>query len=142
MHGLHPQPRSAPDALVVQERVLVGHHIFNTVLTYKGEPQSYTGRPPGLSTRLFLRLGPEPIDTYCHLIYPAGTTAGLEAKDLGEEVQVLDANSYQFSAAVTEYAPAASGRSRLRKMVTTVVTGTHAPRSRPRGDVRASGSWT
>ena len=50
-----------------------GAHVFNTVLTYKGEPQSYTGRPPGLSTRLFLRIGPDPVDTYCHLIYPAST---------------------------------------------------------------------
>ena len=48
-----------------------GAHIFNTVLTYKSEPQSYAGRPPGLSTRLFLRLGAPPHDTLCHLIYPA-----------------------------------------------------------------------
>jgi hypothetical protein len=50
-----------------------GAHIFNTVLTYRDEPQSYAGRPPGLSTRLFLRLGPEPWETICHLIYPAST---------------------------------------------------------------------
>ncbi|MGH6949112.1 MAG: hypothetical protein ACREDZ_17430 [Kiloniellales bacterium] len=50
-----------------------GAHIFNAVLTYKGEPQSYAGRPPGLSTRLFLRLGKAPYDTLCHLIYPAST---------------------------------------------------------------------
>ena len=50
-----------------------GAHMFNTVLTYKGEPQSYAGRPPGLSTRLFLRLGSAPYDTLCHLIYPAST---------------------------------------------------------------------
>ncbi len=50
-----------------------GAHVFNTVLTYRGEPQSYAGNPPGLSTRLFLRLGPEPCDTLCHLIYPAST---------------------------------------------------------------------
>ncbi len=50
-----------------------GSHIFNTVLVYKSEPQSYAGRPPGLSTRLFLRLGPPPWDTVCHLIYPAST---------------------------------------------------------------------
>jgi hypothetical protein len=51
-----------------------GSHIFNTVLVYKNEPQSYTGRPPGLTTRLFLRLGSEPgTDTLCHLIYPAST---------------------------------------------------------------------
>jgi hypothetical protein len=50
-----------------------GSHIFNTVLTYKNEPQSYGGKPPGLSTRLFLRIGQEPYDTFCHLIYPAST---------------------------------------------------------------------
>jgi hypothetical protein len=50
-----------------------GAHIFNTVLTRKGEPQSYAGRAPGLSTRLFLRLADAPIDTLCHLIYPVST---------------------------------------------------------------------
>jgi hypothetical protein len=48
-----------------------GAHIFNTILTYRDEPQSYSGRPPGLSTTLFLRLGDGPYDTLCHLIYPA-----------------------------------------------------------------------
>jgi len=50
-----------------------GGHIFNTVLTYRNEPQSYAGPAPGLSTRLFLRVGPPPLDTFCHLIYPAST---------------------------------------------------------------------
>ncbi|MSO76185.1 MAG: hypothetical protein EXQ87_04645 [Alphaproteobacteria bacterium] len=50
-----------------------GAHIFNTVLVYGNEPQSYSGPPPGLSTRLFLRLGVSPLDTFCHLIYPAST---------------------------------------------------------------------
>ncbi|MFQ6017602.1 MAG: hypothetical protein ACE5KF_05350, partial [Kiloniellaceae bacterium] len=50
-----------------------GAHMFNTVLTYKGEPQSYVGPPPGLTTRLFLRLGRPPCETICHLIYPAST---------------------------------------------------------------------
>jgi len=50
-----------------------GAHIFNTVLTYRNEPQSYAGRAPGLSTRLFLRVGPEPLRTMCHLIFPAST---------------------------------------------------------------------
>ena len=45
--------------------------MFNTLLVYRDEPQSYTGRPPGLSTRLFLRLGDGAYDTLCHLIYPA-----------------------------------------------------------------------
>jgi hypothetical protein len=48
-----------------------GAHVFNTILTYRDEPQSYVGRPPGLSTRLFLRLGQDEFDTLCHLIYPA-----------------------------------------------------------------------
>lgn len=48
-----------------------GAHVFNTILTYRDEPQSYTGHPPGLSTRLFLRLGEAGYDTLCHLIYPA-----------------------------------------------------------------------
>ncbi|MBN4083148.1 hypothetical protein JYU08_00525 [bacterium AH-315-B06] len=50
-----------------------GAHIFNAALTYRNEPQSYSGPAPGLSTRLFLRLGPPPLDTLCHLIYPAST---------------------------------------------------------------------
>ena len=48
-----------------------GAHVFNTILTYRSEPQSYSGRPPGLSTRLFLRLGDDRHDTLCQLIYPA-----------------------------------------------------------------------
>jgi hypothetical protein len=51
-----------------------GAHIFNTVLVYKNEPQSYAGKAPGLSTRLFLRLSDDPgCDAICHLIYPAST---------------------------------------------------------------------
>jgi hypothetical protein len=69
-------------ALLRYEDTLSGHaaetsfgaHIFNTVLVYKNEPQSYAGRPPGLSTRLFLRLSDdEAVDTLCHLIYPSST---------------------------------------------------------------------
>ena len=68
-------------ALVRYEDIRSGHtaetsfgsHIFNTALVYRDEPQSYHGTPPGLSTRLFLRLGTEPWDTICHLIYPAST---------------------------------------------------------------------
>jgi hypothetical protein len=47
-----------------------GAHIFNIPVVYKNEPQSYAGPPPGLSTRLFLRLGEAPLDSLCHLIYP------------------------------------------------------------------------
>lgn len=47
-----------------------GAHIFNSVMTWRDEPQSYAGPPPGLSTRLFLRVAPQPQETICHLTYP------------------------------------------------------------------------
>jgi hypothetical protein len=50
---------------------IFGAHIYNIPIVYKDEPQSYVAKPPGLSTRLFLRLGESPLDTLCHLIYPA-----------------------------------------------------------------------
>lgn len=46
-----------------------GSHIFNIPAVYKNEPQSYTGRPPGLTTRIALRLS-SVADSFCHLIYP------------------------------------------------------------------------
>jgi len=48
-----------------------GAHIFNTIMTYKREPQSYRGPPPGLTTRLYLKLGADGFDSFCVLIYPA-----------------------------------------------------------------------
>jgi hypothetical protein len=48
-----------------------GAHIFNTLMTFKDEPQSYAGPPPGLSTRLFLKLGDGRRQSYAVLIYPA-----------------------------------------------------------------------
>ncbi len=70
-----------------------GSHIFNSVMVYKNEPQSYSGRAPGLSTRLFLRIGQKPYGTFCHLIYPASTpwhaksdTALILTSGRGEEV--------------------------------------------------------
>ncbi|MDE8348240.1 MAG: hypothetical protein POG74_01975 [Acidocella sp.] len=48
-----------------------GAHMFNMIMTYKGEPQSYNGPPPGLSTRLFLKLGLAGRASFCVLIYPA-----------------------------------------------------------------------
>lgn len=48
-----------------------GAHIFNTAMTYRDEPQSYSGPPPGLSTRLFLRLGDARRRSFAALIYPA-----------------------------------------------------------------------
>ena len=48
-----------------------GAHIYNTAMTYRDEPQSYNGPPPGLSTRLFLKLGQGARRSYAALIYAA-----------------------------------------------------------------------
>ncbi|MGH7043383.1 MAG: hypothetical protein ACREFY_14835 [Acetobacteraceae bacterium] len=48
-----------------------GAHIFNTLMTWRDEPQSYSGPPPGLTTRLFLRLGAPGRRSFAVLIYPA-----------------------------------------------------------------------
>ncbi len=70
-----------------------GSHMFNTVLVYKNEPQSYAGPAPGLTTRLFLRVGQKPYDTLCHLTYPASLpwhstsdTALILTSNRGEEI--------------------------------------------------------
>lgn len=57
-----------------------GAHIFNTLMTYRNEPQSYRGPPPGLSTRLFLKLGFGGRRSFCVLIYPA-SAAWAETSD-------------------------------------------------------------
>ena len=72
-----------------------GAHVFNLPLTFRDEPQSYAGKPPGLSSRLFARLMPSPLDAFVHLTYPSSgswrpasdTTVLLHAADgelLGE----------------------------------------------------------
>lgn len=48
-----------------------GAHIFNTAMTYRDEPQSYTGPPPGLTTTLFLKTGDAARRSFSVLIYPA-----------------------------------------------------------------------
>ena len=48
-----------------------GAHIYNTAMTYRDEPQSYSGPPPGLSTRLFLKLGHAGRRSFAVMIYPA-----------------------------------------------------------------------
>jgi hypothetical protein len=72
-----------------------GAHMFNSVLTYRDEPQSYAGPAPGLSTRLFLQTADAPLDAFCHLIYPASTPWHAESDTrlhlydaMGEEVAV------------------------------------------------------
>ncbi|WP_290981803.1 hypothetical protein [Ferrovibrio sp.] len=68
--GLYEQRASGHQA-----ETIFGAHIYNMPITYRDEPQSYTHRPPGLTTRLFLRLGDAPFDSICHLLYPASLPA-------------------------------------------------------------------
>jgi hypothetical protein len=75
---LHALGRFEQTASGHRAETIFGAHIYNTAIIYKDEPQSYTNKPPGLTTRLFLRIGtPESespdLDTICHLIYPAST---------------------------------------------------------------------
>jgi len=71
---LHALGRFEQRASGHRAETIFGAHIYNTGIIYKDEPQSYTNKPPGLTTRLFLRLGSDGLDTMCHLIYPASTS--------------------------------------------------------------------
>ncbi|MCW2266632.1 hypothetical protein M2305_002579 [Gluconobacter cerinus] len=64
-----------------------GAHIFNTLMTWRSEPQSYSGPPPGLTTRLFLKLGHDHLRSFCCLIHPAS----IEGTDQSETVLLLHA---------------------------------------------------
>ena len=64
-----------------------GAHIFNTLMTWRSEPQSYSGPPPGLTTRLFLKLGHDHLRSFCCLIHPAS----IEGTDPSETVLLLHA---------------------------------------------------
>jgi len=60
-----------------------GSHMFNVPAVWRSEPNSYLGKPPGLSTRLYLRLTDRPGRVMCHLIYPtSGRWRPLSETDL------------------------------------------------------------
>jgi hypothetical protein len=67
---LHALGRFEQKASGHRAETIFGAHIYNVPVIYKDEPQSYTNKPPGLTTRLFLRLGTDGLDTMCHLVYP------------------------------------------------------------------------
>lgn len=69
LHGLF---RYEHKTMASQAETSFGSHMFNSPVTYKNEPQSYKGPPPGLTTGLFLRVDDD-IETFCHLIYPTST---------------------------------------------------------------------
>jgi hypothetical protein len=68
---LHANARYESRAGGFTAETTFGAHIYNTPVVYRDEPQSYTHKPPGLSTRLFVRLGDAGVTTGIHLIYPA-----------------------------------------------------------------------
>jgi hypothetical protein len=68
--------------------------MFNVPAVWRNEPNAYLGKPPGLSTRLYLRLPDRPGRAMCHLSYP---TSG-RWRDLSETDLIL------YSAAGTEVA--------------------------------------
>jgi hypothetical protein len=68
---LHALARIEQRSTGHRAETIFGAHMFNMPIVFRDEPQSYAGRPPGLTTRLFLRLGPNGTDTMCHLLYPA-----------------------------------------------------------------------
>ncbi|QCE34006.1 hypothetical protein FAI40_00880 [Acetobacteraceae bacterium] len=59
-----------------------GGHIYNTQMVWRNEPQSYAGSAPGLSTRIFLKIGyeteKESLKSFCWLIYPCSKTSSAE----------------------------------------------------------------
>jgi hypothetical protein len=85
-----------------------GAHIFNTIMTYKNEPQSYSGPPPGLTTKLFLKLGTAAEESFCVLIYPASarwrpySTTQLELRSgagellASKDIQIACSGSFLF----------------------------------------------
>jgi hypothetical protein len=60
-----------------------GSHLFNVPAVWRNEPNAYLGKPPGLSTRLYLRLPDRPGRPMCHLSYPtSGRWRALSQTDL------------------------------------------------------------
>ena len=74
-----------------------GAHVFNMPITFRNEPQSYSGKAPGLSTRLFARMTPAPLEPFVHLTYTSSgkwhdhsTTSIVLNDDSGRQVAQYD----------------------------------------------------
>ena len=72
-----------------------GAHIFNTAMTYRDEPQSYSGPPPGLSTRLFLKLGDGGRRAFAVLVYAASAAWHPFSST---NLELIDANGAKIAA--------------------------------------------
>lgn len=68
LHGLFRWEHAATGHIAESS---FGGHVFNTIMTHRGEPQSYMGPAPGLSTKLFLPMGGPGAECYAVLINPA-----------------------------------------------------------------------
>jgi hypothetical protein len=71
-----------------------GAHLYNLPVVFNDEPQSYSGPPPGLSTRLFLRLGFGGRDVFCHLVYAA---SAIWHDQSSTELQLFDGMGRQIA---------------------------------------------
>jgi hypothetical protein len=78
-----------------------GAHIFNTAMTYRDEPQSYSGPPPGLTTRLFLKLGDGIRRSFSVLIYPASASwhpfSATELQLVGGDGRIMETRKLEIA---------------------------------------------
>ena len=88
LHGLFRYQRQASQQYADTS---FGAHLYNIPWSWKREPQSYIGKPPGLSTRLFLRTDGGGRDTICHLIYPSSN--GIWWADSSTEIVLCNENA-------------------------------------------------
>lgn len=96
---LHALARIEQRSTGHRAETIFGAHLFNTPLVFRDEPQSYAGRPPGLTTRLFLRLGDgvsEGTDTMCHLIHPSSMP---HSRPSDTELRLVDAEGVRVAEA-------------------------------------------
>ncbi|CAI9120606.1 hypothetical protein [Brytella acorum] len=82
-----------------------GSHIFNTLMTWRHEPQSYSGPPPGLTTRLFLKLGQDSRRSFSCLIYPASITGLPDSETI---LHLHDANGVEIAQSTIRIAASGS----------------------------------
>jgi hypothetical protein len=109
-----------------------GAHIYNTLMTYRDEPQSYSGPPPGLSTRLFLRLGEATRHSFSCLIYAASADPAFSAG--GERSETI-LELHDAAGAVVGEEKISIARSGSMMVFPHAIFGARLERAGPRGYV-------
>ncbi len=84
-----------------QSETSFGSHMFNLLNTYRSEPQSYSGPPPGLTTRLFGRPALPETSGFFTLIYPS--SAGWHPQS-ETELRLLDGSGSMLAESVLHIA--------------------------------------